>query len=148
MSGEVVAGGTFDVPEVNDHFDQVHPVPQPQKPASVTNPDKEEGGLFLVREHFYITQAFLKDKAEALPLIHPEKEFFAIHVLNTVDAIDYNHAVIRQLSSGLRVGFEKYAFIEEKVEGEHIFRIFLDDRIRSVYSYLMNLKRLSNLMVW
>lgn len=78
-----------------------------------------------------ITQDFLKDEVEVLPLMHPEKELFAIHVLNAVEAIDYNHAVIRQLSSGLRVGFEKYAFIEEKVKDEHIFRIFLDDRIRS-----------------
>lgn len=80
----------------------------------------------------FATQDFLKDKAEALPLVHSEKKYFAIHVLNAIDAIDYNRAVIRQLSTGLRVGFEKYAFIKEKVEGEHIFRIYLDDRIRSM----------------
>jgi hypothetical protein len=79
-----------------------------------------------------VTQDFLKDKVEVLPLAHPEKNYFAIHVMNAIDAIDYNRAVIRQLRSGLRVGFEKYAFIKEKVKGEHIFRIFLDDRIRSM----------------
>ncbi|MBA4602072.1 hypothetical protein [Thermoactinomyces mirandus] len=66
MSGEVVAGGTFDVPGVNDHFDQVNPVPQPQKPASVTNPDKEEGGTWdWITEPITDAWEWTKDKASA-----------------------------------------------------------------------------------
>ncbi|MBA4602064.1 imm11 family protein [Thermoactinomyces mirandus] len=80
---------------------------------------------------YYTVQDFLRNKAEALSLNHPEKIFYAIHVLNAIDAVDYQKAIIKQLDTGFRVGFEKYAFIEEKVEDEHIFRIFLDDRIRS-----------------
>ncbi|MBA4601987.1 hypothetical protein [Thermoactinomyces mirandus] len=46
-SGQVYAGGgTFDVPEINDHFDQVNPSPEPQKPAPVTQPAKEDSGFW------------------------------------------------------------------------------------------------------
>jgi hypothetical protein len=39
--------------------------------------------------------------------------------------------VVGLKKTGLRVGFEKYSFYQEKVEDEHIFRIYLDDRIQS-----------------
>ncbi|PMB04477.1 hypothetical protein CEN49_20705 [Fischerella thermalis CCMEE 5273] len=64
---------------------------------------------------------------EALPLDHPEHKYYAIHVLNTLDAIDYNHSTIKMIKSGLRVGFKKYAFIPSKIIGQHIFRVYLDD---------------------
>ncbi|MBA4494011.1 imm11 family protein [Paenactinomyces guangxiensis] len=79
-----------------------------------------------------LTKDFLRGKAETLPLVHPVNKYFAIHVLNTIDAIDYDRAVIRQLETGLRVGMDKYAFIPEKIEGQHIFRIYIDDRVRSM----------------
>ncbi|AUS09236.1 hypothetical protein C1X05_10660 [Laceyella sacchari] len=90
------------------------------------------GTLVFSDRAFNELQKFLKDKVEGLPLIHPQKEYYAIHVMNAIDAIDYHHAVIRQLSTGLKVGFERYAFIPEKVKNEHVFRIWLDDRIGSM----------------
>jgi hypothetical protein len=77
----------------------------------------------------YVTQHFLQDKAEVLPLAHPERNFFAIHVTNAIDAIDYDRAVIKKLSTGLRLEFEKYAFVKEKVERENIFRVYLDESL-------------------
>jgi hypothetical protein len=78
----------------------------------------------------HVLSDFLKGKAEALPLHHCEKSFFGIHVINAIDAIDYNQAIVRQLDTGLRVGYDKYEFIQEKIVGEHIFRIFLYDRVQ------------------
>jgi hypothetical protein len=78
----------------------------------------------------YVTQHFLQDKAEVLPLAHPERNFFAIHVTNAIDAIDYDRAVIKKLSTGLRLEFEKYeTFVKEKVERENIFRVYLDESL-------------------
>ncbi|UWE03712.1 hypothetical protein [Laceyella sacchari] len=56
-------------------------------------------------------------------MAHPERNFFAIHVTNAIDAIDYDRAVIKKLSTGLRLEFEKYAFVKEKVERENILRL-------------------------
>ena len=75
-----------------------------------------------------VVHDLVKDQIEALPLAHPEKRFYAIHVLNVIDAIDYKRAEVEQLRSGLRIGFKKYAFIEEKVKNAHIFKVYLDDR--------------------
>jgi hypothetical protein len=71
----------------------------------------------------------IKDQAEALPLIHPEQRYYAIHVVNAVDAIDYDRAKVRKLSTGLRVGFDKYAFIPGKLKNQHIFGIYLNTKI-------------------
>ena len=76
-----------------------------------------------------VVHDLVKDQIEALPLAHPEKRFYAIHVLNVIDAIDYKRAVVEQLRSGLRIGFKKYAFIEEKVKNAHIFKVYLDNKV-------------------
>lgn len=52
--------------------------------------------VYLVKKPFS-TEKLLKGKAEILPLIHPEKKYFAIHVTNVIDAINYDQAVVRQL---------------------------------------------------
>lgn len=44
--GEVYANGGFEVPKINDHFDEVNPGPQLQTPESVTQPAKEESGIW------------------------------------------------------------------------------------------------------
>ncbi|MBA4542818.1 MULTISPECIES: imm11 family protein [Thermoactinomyces] len=65
-----------------------------------------------------------------MPLHHVEKRFYGIHVINAINAIDYDRAVIKQLETGLRVGLQKHAFVQEKIASEHIFRIYLDDRVQ------------------
>ncbi|MDR6224756.1 imm11 family protein [Desmospora profundinema] len=78
-----------------------------------------------------VTHDLIKDKVEVLPLSHPEHKYFAIHVLNAVDAVDYENAIVKELASGLRVSFKKYSFLQEKLTGEHIFKVYLDDRVFS-----------------
>ncbi|PTM57553.1 imm11 family protein [Desmospora activa] len=68
---------------------------------------------------------------EVLPLNHPQHNYFVMHVLNAVDAIDYDKAIVRQLESGLRVSFTKYSFIPEKIIDQHIFKVYLDDSVFS-----------------
>ncbi|AUS10036.1 hypothetical protein C1X05_15155 [Laceyella sacchari] len=63
----------------------------------------------------------MKEHAEALPLIHPEQRYYAIHVIHAVDEIDYDRAKVRELSTGLRVHFDKYAFIPEKLKNNIFF---------------------------
>ncbi|MBA4601981.1 CdiA family toxin C-terminal domain-containing protein [Thermoactinomyces mirandus] len=66
-SGQVYAGGgTFDVPEINDHFDQVNPSPEPEKSAPVTQPAKEENGFWdWITEPIADAWEWTRDKASA-----------------------------------------------------------------------------------
>ncbi|SDC80459.1 hypothetical protein SAMN04488112_11710 [Melghirimyces thermohalophilus] len=74
----------------------------------------------------------IKDQVEALPLKHSEHQYFAIHVLNVVDALDYDKIEVkRMLRSGRRSGIKKYSFYPEKIKGQHIFKVYLDDRVQS-----------------
>lgn len=76
-----------------------------------------------------ILQDLTEDQVQFLPLVHPERSYYAVHVFNVLDAIDYQKSVIETLSSGLRFDFEKYSFIKERVLNEHIFKVYLDKRV-------------------
>ncbi|PTM57896.1 imm11 family protein [Desmospora activa] len=78
-----------------------------------------------------IIHDLIEGQVEVLPLSHPQHKYFAIHVLNAIDAINYDNAVVKELSSGLRVSFKKYSFLPEKLIGQHIFKVYLDDRVFS-----------------
>ncbi|MDR6227142.1 imm11 family protein [Desmospora profundinema] len=82
-------------------------------------------------EALNVVYDLIEDKVEALPLNHPEHKYFAIHVLNAVDAIDYNNSIVKVMKSGLRAGFKKCSFLQEKIIGQHMFKIYLDDRVQS-----------------
>ncbi|MDR6224760.1 imm11 family protein [Desmospora profundinema] len=79
----------------------------------------------------YIVNDLIEDQVELLPLNHPKHKYFAIHVLNAVDAINYDNAIVRQLKSGLRVSFTKYSFFPEKLIDQHIFKVYLDESVFS-----------------
>jgi hypothetical protein len=70
----------------------------------------------------------LRDNVELLPIIHNKYEYFIIHITNVLDAIDYSKAQLKRLKSGLIVGFEKYAFLGDKVKSD-IFKVYLNDNI-------------------
>jgi hypothetical protein len=80
-----------------------------------------------------ILEPLICNNVEFLPLIHDitSEVYYLINVLNTVDAINYNKAVLEKLSTGLIIGFEKYAFLANKVEGQIIFKTFLNQRLHS-----------------
>ncbi|SDW88409.1 hypothetical protein SAMN05444487_107101 [Marininema mesophilum] len=75
-----------------------------------------------------VVNDMITDHTEVLPLKHPTNQYFIINVIQVIDAIDYNHSVLKELSSGLRVGFKKYAFHPERLLGQHIFKVYLDSR--------------------
>jgi hypothetical protein len=75
------------------------------------------------QEALDIVHDLILDKVEPLPFKHPEYNYYGIHVINILDAIDYQHAIVKEMKSGLRVGFKKYAFIPSKIIGQHIFRV-------------------------
>lgn len=69
----------------------------------------------LSEQALHVVHDLIKDKAEALPLKHPEHKYFAIHVLNVVDALDYDRMEFKRvLQSGRKSGIKKYAFSPRK----------------------------------
>lgn len=75
----------------------------------------------------------IKDSVEILPLLCADGEFYAINVIKVLDCIDYDKAKFERFSDGKRIMmFIKYAFIESKVRGKHIFKI-IDETKRNPF---------------
>ncbi|WP_028399079.1 imm11 family protein [Ectobacillus panaciterrae] len=86
-------------------------------------------------------QGLVKNSVEFLPLIHDEYQYYAIHVLKIIDAIDYKKAVLKRLSSGFVIGFDKYEFIKERVLNQHIFKVYLNDNIHRTATFVSDVFR-------
>lgn len=71
-----------------------------------------------------LLEKYLKDMVEFLPIICDKKIYYAVHVLNVIDVIDYKKAEIKMLKSGLKVGLKKYAFLPNMIKDQHIFRTY------------------------
>ncbi len=67
--------------------------------------------------------------------------YYIINVLNAIDAIDYEKAILKKLRSGLVIDFKKYAFLPNMVKNQTIFKVYLNEilHIPSVL-YQMNLE--------
>ncbi|MGG2134689.1 DUF1629 domain-containing protein [Bacillus sp. S2(2024)] len=75
-----------------------------------------------------ILEPLIGDNVEFLPLIHTitNEKYYAIHVLNVLDALDSDNTVFEKLSSGLIIGCEKYSFIPSIVQNQAIFKIYIN----------------------
>lgn len=76
---------------------------------------------------------YLIGNAEILPIFCEDKEFFIINVTRVLDCIDYQVSEYKTFRDGIRIRrFTKYAFIENKIENVHIFKI-KDEPLRSPF---------------
>ncbi|MED0982759.1 hypothetical protein P4T48_25515 [Bacillus paramycoides] len=74
-------------------------------------------------------ESMLGDNVEFLPLIHnvTGEVYYIINVLNAIDAIDYEKAILKKLRSGLVIDFKKYAFLPNMVKNQTMFKVYLDE---------------------
>ncbi len=70
-----------------------------------------------------VIRDFLISKADILPLDCGDERYFLINVYNKVDCIDYDQAQYTKFDSGRVREFKKYAFKQEMLINEHIFKI-------------------------
>jgi hypothetical protein len=75
------------------------------------------------QEAINIVDKFLKSTVEILPLAHEGYNLFALNVINVVDCIDYEKAIVDEIIPGFFTGFKKYAFKAGVLRGQHIFKI-------------------------
>lgn len=80
-----------------------------------------------------IMKDYLIGNAEILPIFCEDKEFFAINVTSVLDCIDYDTSEYKTFRDGIRImRFTKYAFLKDKIENVHIFKI-KDEPLRSPF---------------
>jgi hypothetical protein len=76
-----------------------------------------------------VVQDFFKGTAEVLPLSHPDHMYYAVHVLNVINAVNYGNCVFEEVSPGRPVSIKRYSFLPDKVVNEHIFKVYLNDKV-------------------
>src|SRR5689334_17639452 len=72
-------------------------------------------------------------RVEALPLAGVPQPYFAVHVLDLVDCLDYDKSQLTQYPAGSWVNLDKPVFRMDQIEGKHIFR---DRRFWSSWIYV------------
>jgi hypothetical protein len=70
-----------------------------------------------------IMMPFLNGNVQILPLLHPIQKYYLLNVTNVIDALDYNTSEFLKLRSGKMVRVEQYAFKEDVVDNQDIFKI-------------------------
>ncbi|WP_029233199.1 imm11 family protein [Butyrivibrio sp. VCB2006] len=70
-----------------------------------------------------ILQALIGEDAELLPMMRGNEEVYGINVLTLLDALDYEKSECVKFSDGKIMAIRRYAFIENEVQGRHIFKL-------------------------
>ena len=59
-----------------------------------------------------------------------------INIISVIEATDHDKCIVRKSASGREVGYEKYVFIPEKVQGINIFKILFKGHIHSTMTFV------------
>lgn len=84
----------------------------------------------------YCLGELIGGSVEFIPAIYEDTTYYIINILSIADAIDYERAEFRKLSTGVVVGMEKYSFHEEKLKGLNIFVTTLYGKIQTTKVYV------------
>ncbi|WAI14288.1 imm11 family protein [Bacillus cereus] len=89
----------------------------------------EVGTLMVSEKAKKFLEPKLVDNVEFLPLIHDVtgEVYYIINVLNAIDAVDYEKAILKKLRFGLVIDFKKYAFLSNMVKNQTIFKVYLNE---------------------
>ena len=78
----------------------------------------------VTRKVIEATQDLLDNNVEVLPVLCEGHELFLLNVTKVINCIDYTKAIYKNFKSSNRIMcFKKFAFLEEKIKSEHIFKI-------------------------
>ncbi|MFC4321426.1 imm11 family protein [Litchfieldia salsa] len=70
-------------------------------------------------------------KVELLPLLtEVANSYYAGNVVNVLDCIDEDHAEVRLFDDGQVMKYTRYAFLEDKIKDEDLFKILVHDSKR------------------
>lgn len=102
-----------------------------------------------------LVEDLLEGHAQILPINHVQHELYIINVHHVLDAIDYQYAVVDLYDDGTFRKFCEYAFLEDKLIDQHIFKIPEQPLIKVFVSDLFrerclsaNLKGFTFIEIW
>jgi hypothetical protein len=112
---------------------EVQPLAKKWKPPSVRRDSRFKAGDFpsfegpipVFSERAWIgLQPLIDSAVEALPIKHPSGDkYFAIHVLDVVDALDRKKSAVKLYADGGVMRVVNYCFKSKPLKGKQIFRI-------------------------
>lgn len=71
-----------------------------------------------------VLKKYLEHTSEILPLKNSESSFYAINIIKVIDCINYEKSEFKMFKDGIRImRFKKYSFLEDKLDGNSIFKI-------------------------
>ncbi|WP_242309238.1 imm11 family protein [Bacillus cereus group sp. BfR-BA-01331] len=91
----------------------------------------EIGALMVSEKAKELLESIVGADVEFLPLIRNSNSeiYYLVHVLNVLDAIDSDKATFKKLITGLIIGCEKFAFDNNTVQNEMIFKVYINGKI-------------------
>ncbi len=78
----------------------------------------------------------IRESVEFIPLIYEKSTLYMINIISVIAATDHDKCIVRKSASGREVGYEKYVFIPEKVQGINIFKILFKGHIHSTMTFV------------
>jgi len=82
------------------------------------------GVLVVSKKTIEVFSDLLEGAVEYLPVECDNMDYYLINVVNIVDCIDYERSEVKRFSSSGRImKFKKFAFKDDKVGNNHIFKI-------------------------
>ncbi|KFL63518.1 hypothetical protein DJ50_4825 [Bacillus cereus ATCC 10876] len=87
-----------------------------------------------------VLKPLIGDNVEFLPLLRnsTSEVYYLIHVLNVLDAIDSDKAILKKLITGLIIGCEKFAFDSNTVQNEMIFKVYINGKIHPTAVFILD----------
>ena len=77
----------------------------------------------LTENTWKILEPYLKNSVEALELVSKNAKYYALNVLDIVDALDLNKSEISYRSSGRVSSIQKFVFFPEKIASKLMFKV-------------------------
>jgi len=78
-------------------------------------PHALNGVLILTEKSLRVINVLIEKNVEYLPAIHDEIKMTLVNVTTVIDCVDNSRAVPQYVSDGIVNGFDKLAFMEEKI---------------------------------
>jgi len=108
-------------------------------------PGLQEAVPVFSRRAWEILGPLISNDVEALPLICPQGEYFAINVLSIVDCLDQERSTLKRRPDGSISRVSSYAFKPNCLHGKHMMKLqeTLETFISEDFLQLANANRLS-----
>jgi hypothetical protein len=90
-------------------------------------PGRPLGAIYITQEVKNVFENILGENVEYLPIETPIGLHYIFNITNVLDCIDKKNSLEKKYISGGIMGYQEYAFFEDKLKDQHIFRVYSDE---------------------